>query len=86
MEYKRERDFLQSLCKDYILELIEKVGWDNNQKNIIKLRYIDMLSVSKVRTALFLTSATYARYYKSALIKLQSYINCHKDIDWLKYY
>lgn len=86
MEYKRERDFLKSLCKDYILELVSTVGWNEYQKNIIKLKYIDMLSVTKIRSALFLTSATYSRYYKSALAKLQSYIFCHKDIDWIKYY
>lgn len=86
MQYKRERSFLQNLCKDYVLELLEEVGWDEIQKKIVRLKYINNYSIKDIRYTLFLTSATYSRYYLSILKKLNSYILFHKDKDYIKFY
>ena len=86
MEFKRERDFLQSLCKDAILELIDKVGWNEIQVDIIKLRYINHKSITKLRMELYLTSATYARYFNNAMRKLQIYLYYHQNEELYKYY
>lgn len=86
MKFKRERDFLQLLCRDYILELIDKVGWSEVQNNIIKLRYLEHKSITRIRMDLYLTSATYVRYFDNAMQKLQTYLDCHQDDKFYKYY
>lgn len=77
---------MQTLCRDCILELIEKVGWDEIQVNIIKLRYLEHKSVKKTRIDLYLTSATYVRYFDNAMQKLQNYLDHHQDEKFYKHY
>ena len=86
MKFKRERDFLRLLCKEHILELIEKVGWNDIQIKIIRLCYLEHKSITRIRLELYLTSATYVRYFDSAMKKLQVYLDCHKDDNFYKYY
>lgn len=86
MKYIRERNLLQTLCKDFILELIENVGWNDIQIKIIKARYIAHKSVKRTRIDLYLTSATYVRYFDSAMQKLQVYLENFSKDKIFKYY
>lgn len=86
MKYIRERNLLQTLCKDFILELIENVGWNDIQIKIIKARYIEHKSVKRTRIDLYLTSATYVRYFDSAMQKLQVYLENFSKDKIFKYY
>ena len=86
MKYKREKDFLQILCRDYILLLIDNVGWNDIQKKIVYSKYIEHKSITRIRIDLYLTSATYARYFDNILAKLKTYLICHSDDEICKYY
>lgn len=64
MKYKREKDFLQILCRDWVIYLLENVGWTEIQAEIIKLRYLQHKSILRTCLDLAITSATYSRHYE----------------------
>lgn len=62
MKYKKEKDFLQLLCREYIEYLIENVGWTESQATLIRQRYIKHKSMLHICLDMAITSATYSRY------------------------
>lgn len=86
MKYKREKDFLQILCSDWVLYLLDNVGWTEIQAEIIRLRYLQHKSILRTCLDLAITSATYARHYEKALGKLGTYLALHKNDEIYLYY
>lgn len=86
MKYKREKDFLQILCRDWVLYLLEQVGWTKLQADIITLRHIQHKSILRTCLDLAITSATYSRHYERALGKLSTYLALHKNDEIYQYY
>ena len=86
MKYKREKDFLQILCRDWVLYLLENVGWTEIQAEIIELRYLQHKSILRTCLDLAITSATYSRHYEKALGKLGTYLVLHKNDEIYQYY
>ena len=86
MKYKREKDFLQVLCREYLESLLENVGWTESQATLIRERYIRHYSILHTCLNMAITSTTYARYFENALAKLQTFLVLHKDEEIFKFY
>lgn len=86
MKYKKEKDFLQSLCREYIEYLIENVGWTESQATLIRKRYIKHKSMLHICLDMTITSATYSRYLDAALSKLCTFLELHKTDEICKFY
>lgn len=63
-----------TLCRGYIEDLIEEVGFDDRQKELIRLRYICNYSVTETAMEMFISPETYHRIHRAVLLKIKSFI------------
>ena len=82
MQYRKERVFLLSLCKGHIQDLLDEVGWNDTQKEIIRGRYLEFKSKPCICMALHISGTTYNREQKNLYMKLQSFLS-HSSTDEL---
>lgn len=81
MQYRNERNFLKSLCKGHINDLIDEVGWDELQCNLIKKRYLEFKSKTRVCMEEHLSESKYTKEFNTICKKLQSYLIHNKDTE-----
>ena len=86
MRYKEERNFLKSLCKGHINDLINDVGWSELQCNLVRKRYLEFKSKTKVYMEEHLSETTYTKEFTNICIKLRTYLILNKDSDLYKIY
>ena len=82
MQYRKERVFLSSLCKGQIQDLLDKVEWNDTQKEIIRGRYLEFKSKPRICMELHISGTTYSREQKNLYMKLQSFLS-HSSTDEL---
>ena len=86
MQFKKERDLLKSLCKGHILDLIDEVGWNDLQCNLVRKKYLEFKYKARVCMDMHLSEAQYTRELRIILIKLRSYLIRYKDTEIAKIY
>lgn len=84
--YTKEKNFMKGLCKEFIKDLIETVGWSDIQKEMISKKFLQFKSVSNICEELNISDSTYTRYSDNMYKKLQSYLDRHQDSPLHKYY
>lgn len=84
--YRRERNFLRSLCKGHIQDLIESVGWSQIQCVMVKKRYLEFKSVPRICLEMSLTTTTFNRNFIEICKKLQSHLVRNKDTEIAELY
>lgn len=86
MAFKREKEFLKVLCKGYIEDLIQNVGWTPLECSIIRKKYIEHLEIADIVYDCGIAEATYVRYFDKICAKLQTYMKRHRDADIAAFY
>lgn len=81
MLFKRERDFLGSLCKGHIQDLVDEVGWTPLQCDIVKKTYIEFKSTPVICMEAGLSESQLGRERRKILEKFYSYLIYHKDAE-----
>lgn len=84
MRFKRERSFLGSLCKGYILDLVDEVGWSPIQCEVVKKRYLEFKSMPEICLEVGISESQYTRVMNGVCEKLQTHIARSKDEEIMK--
>ncbi len=84
MRFKKERNFLGSLCKGYILDLIEEVGWSPIQCEVVKKKYLEFKSMPQTCIDTGISESQYTRVLNGVCEKLNSYILHSNNAEILK--
>ena len=84
--YTKEKNFMKSLCAEYVEELIEKVGWSDIQKEMVTKKFLQFKSVGDICEELNISDSTYTRYSDNMYKKLQTYLDKHQDTPIYKFY
>lgn len=79
MRFKRERSFLGSLCKGYILDLVDEVGWSPIQCEVVKKRYLEFKSMPAICLEVGISESQYTRVMNGVCEKLQMHIARSND-------
>lgn len=79
MRFKRERSFLGSLCKGYILDLVDEVGWNPVQCEVVKKRYLEFKSVPEICLEIGMSESQYTRVMNGLCEKMYTYFSRNKD-------
>lgn len=74
MHNRKERVFLGCLCKGHIQDLIDDVGWNDIQKEMIKKRYLEFKSKPRICMELHISGTKYSREQNNLYLKLRSYL------------
>ncbi len=74
MHNRKERVFLGCLCKGHIQDLIEDVGWNDIQKEMVKKRYLEFKSKPRICMELHISGTKYTREQLILYSKLRSYL------------
>lgn len=85
-KYRREKRFLESLCKGHIKDLLEDVGWTELQCEIIKKRYLEFRSAAGTSMDIGFSDSQYRRITNKIYDKLRSYMIRQKDDELAKIY
>ena len=86
MHFRRERNFLKSLCKGHIQDLVEEVGWNPIQCAIVKKRYLEFKSLPVICLEVGLSESQYTRQINDICVKLVSYMTHHKSEEIARIY
>ena len=84
--YSKEKNFMKSLCTDYVQELLDKVGWSDIQKEMVTKKFLQFKSICVICEELNISDSTYTRYADNMYKKLQTYLDKHKDTPISKFY
>ena len=72
---------LRVLCPGHIEDIIVKAGLDDRQAALVRMRFIQLMSVPAVCLALYISPETYHRIKKSILLKIKSYLFYLRVVD-----
>ena len=86
MYFRRERNFLKSLCKGQIHELVEEVGWNPIQCAIVKKKCLEFKSMPVICIEIGLSESQYTRHLNEICQKLTSYMAHNKNEELAKIY
>lgn len=86
MHFRQERNFLKSLCKGHIQDLVMDVGWSPLQCVIVKKRYLEFKSMPRICMETNISESQYTRSFNEIFSKLSSYIAHHKDSEIVQMY
>lgn len=81
MRFKRERSFLGSLCKGYILDLVDEVGWSPIQCEVVKKKYLEFKSMPEICLDIGISESQYTRVLNGVCEKLQTHIIRGNDAE-----
>lgn len=81
MRFKRERSFLGSLCKGYILDLVDEVGWSPIQCAVVKKKYLEFKSMPEICLDIGISESQYTRVLNGVCEKFQSFIVRDKNAE-----
>lgn len=71
---KKIQKALNSLCRGYLEDLKETVGFDTRQTQLFELKYIQQLStVNAIANTMRISPETYHRTHRQVLMKVKSY-------------
>lgn len=72
---KKIQKALNNLCRGYLEDLKEDVGFDTRQAQLFELKYIQQLpTVNAIANEMYISPETYHRIHKQVLTKVKSYI------------
>lgn len=86
MQFRKERNFLKSLCKGHIQDLVSDVGWNNLQCAMVTKRYLEFKSVPRICMDIGISESTYQVNFIEILRKFKSYLIRHSDTEIAKLY
>lgn len=79
MQFKRERSFLKCLCKGHINDLIEDVGWSELQCAIVRKKYLEFKTKTRICLEEHLSGTKYTKEFTNICAKLKSYFALNKN-------
>lgn len=86
MEFKPERNLLRCLCKGHIGDLIDEVGWNKVQCQMVTKKYIEFKTKAKACMEIGLSETQYTRELNNLLAKLQSYVIHNRNAEITEFY
>ena len=86
MHFRQERNFLKSLCKGHIQDLVDEVGWNPIQCAIVKKRYLEFKSLPCICMEIGISESQFTRNFNDICVKLASYMTHHRSDELTEIY
>ena len=84
MRYKRERRYLDGLCKGHIIDLVAEVGWSPIQCEMVKKRYLEFKSAPVICLETAQSETQYTRNFNKICEKLASYLKYRENEETIQ--